>query len=734
MTKKESSMSASDAMGTEQTEPKQIEEVVSALKVVHDYDKAHPKELRIFDESQLTDVGNARRLVEHHGKDIHYVSAWRVWMHWNGKIWERLDEDKQGYPQLLKEWAKEVGESYRKDADIITNPTLAAEYRKHAKKCESDSKIRAMLNLITGERGIMVSYEVFDVKPFLFTCQNGTLDLETGKLYESQRKDYLTKLSPVTFDPNATCETWVAFLNRIMLGQPDMVDYLQNLGGQCLTGEVREKAFWILWGAGGDNGKTTYVEEIQYILGIYAQTIPIAALIRDNRGGIPVDLHTLMGARAAFASEPDIGDELTSGQIKRITGKDTMKTRTLNEKPSQWKAQFKLVISTNNKPKITDPSDAMWGRVKCVPFSEKIPEDEQDKDLWKKLEAESSGILNWLISGCHRWLKEGMKEPLAISSAVQDYREESDKLSDWFEYCFDKDIEGFVPFKIYYPLYKLWCSHQQIRPVYDITLKGMLRDRGYVIERGTYMNENGKKVQDRGAFGFKLKSWLSGINNDGVTEIEQKGKMGVFEDSEKTPRIKLIIQAIDDDYEGALRQFRHLDSEMQVDSIQSVICDSKVTTLSSLSLQSKPHTEPILTTNTTTVFTVLSVYSKGNIRNHIENRYKSVDKSMGHLGLHTLIVEEVVNELDLGKYDDSYDVVEGIVTEYLNPPEASQRDFIHNVRECIGSHQNDTQNGAELATVLSGVEGSESKIMYAINQLKSQGEIMELGTECYKVV
>ena len=74
-------MSASDVMGTGQTEPKQIEEVVSALKVVHDYDISHPKELRIFDESQLTDVGNARRLVEYHGKDIHYVSAWRTWMH-----------------------------------------------------------------------------------------------------------------------------------------------------------------------------------------------------------------------------------------------------------------------------------------------------------------------------------------------------------------------------------------------------------------------------------------------------------------------------------------------------------------------------------------------------------------------------------------------------------------------------------------------------------------------------
>lgn len=1063
-------ISKEEAMGGERGELK------SALKVLHQYSELHPKDKPPFSISYLTDVGNARRLVTKYGEDIHYVSAWRCWMHWNGKIWERLDEDKSGFPQLLKEWAITVAESYAQDSQILTDPTLAAEYRKHAKRCESDSKIKAMLNLITAQKGIMISYEKFDMQPHLFTCQNGTLNLETGELQESQRGDYLTKVSPVEFNPDATCEVWVAFLERILLGHPELVTYLQNLAGQCMYGDTREKAFWIFWGAGGNNGKcqikgskvlmssgtwkniedvvigdeivspqidgshkfskvirthnrfdydvyevrektrrrrllytcagnhdipiirpplqsrnetertldhfeaskmaklnndkssfvsftttaieyrqpnseidpyslgvwlgdgnftkngfgittshyefiegimeaypndfikpivdyrcngvighrmsvvgtfaqqlknvklysmksgtkfiptecllsdieyrrkllagiidtdgyidkanamsvstkseqlakdietlahslgafssirkirkgiksigfvgdyfdvsvqfqnknvlplrsikknriretahnprniaiecvrtksqqvygietdspskwyvtdnwmithnTTFIEEVQYIIGAYGQTIPIAALLRDNKGGIPVDLHTLMGSRAAFASEPDIGDELTSGQIKRITGKDTMKTRTLNEKPSQWKAQFNLIISTNNKPKITDPSIPMWSRVKCIPFSERIPLDEQDKLLWQKLEAESAGILNWMLAGCLDWLKNGMDEPEIVTSAVQEYREESDKLSDWFEYCFDLNIEGFVPFKIYYPLYKLWCANNDIRHVADTTLRVMLRDRGFQIDRGTFTNSEGEKVRERGAFGFQLKSWLTG-------KTEEKGKITVLGDSNGTPLIKTIIEAVDTDFDYAKRQFGQWDSKKQVDSIFSVTYDNKVKPLSLRSLQSKPQPDEQTNINTPTVLTVLTVLTKEYIKNHIISRYNKVDKSVNPEGLLTLMVEEVVNELDIGQYDDSYEVVEGLVEQFLNPPKVSQRDFVKSVRECIRSHQNDTENGAELSVVLSEIGGDAAKITYAIHKLKSQGEIMEKGTDCYRIV
>ena len=72
------------------------------------------------------------------------------------------------------------------------------------------------------------------------------------------------------------------------------------------------------------------------------------------------------------------------------------------------------------------PDHAMWRRVKLVPFSVVIPDDEQDKALQAKLKKERSGILNWLIEGCLDWQRNGLKDPKAVRIATADYRAEQD--------------------------------------------------------------------------------------------------------------------------------------------------------------------------------------------------------------------------------------------------------------------------------------------------------------------
>ena len=634
------------------------QEALSALKIVDAYDHSHPKKPRIFDSAYLTDVHNAHNLVEKYGQDIRYVSAWKAWMHWNGKIWERLDEDKQGYPQLLKEWAKDIANSYREVADIIPNPAMANDYRDHAKRSESDAKIKAMINLITGERGIIRSYKEFDTNPFLFSCQNRTLNLLTNEVREHRREDYITKISPVVYDPDASCPRWMAFLERIMKQYPEIIEYLQNLAGQCLTGEVREKSFYIFWGSGGDNGKTSFIETLKYILNEYAQTIPIAALIKENKSAIPVDLHSLNGARFAFASEPDFGEVLTDGLIKRITGKDTMKTRTLHEKPTEWNVQFKLVIATNHQPKISDASGAMWSRVKCVPFIEKIPLTEQDKQLHEKLVAESSGILNWMIEGCRKWLADGMKEPQIVIQTVEEYKENSDKLADYFNYFFEKQYDGFVPFKVYYTLYKLWCANHEIRPVQENTLPQLLAARGYQRGRGWYINSKGENVRDRGSFGFKLKSWLTDIPSvqSGQSVPERRNGKLVDRLSGQTliTPVQLILETADSDFEQACGLTGQVDRLNQVESILLVSCKNNVLNVPSLSTLSQDNGNDLYPVCSDSVQSGQSV-PKDKVINKIKELLNGINKPENMSSLDNL-VEKVLTEIQA---DYEYDNVDG---------------------------------------------------------------------------
>src|SRR6266545_392115 len=39
------------------------------------------------DTHHLTDLGNARRVVERHGADLRFVHPWKTWLVWDGRRW-----------------------------------------------------------------------------------------------------------------------------------------------------------------------------------------------------------------------------------------------------------------------------------------------------------------------------------------------------------------------------------------------------------------------------------------------------------------------------------------------------------------------------------------------------------------------------------------------------------------------------------------------------------------------
>src|SRR5579863_5019904 len=121
---------------------------------------------------------------------------------------------------------------------------------------------------------IPVTPDQLDADPWLLNCANGTLDLRTGRCRKHERNHLLTKIVEIKFDPAAQCPTFDAFLSRIMNNNTALIRYLQRIVGYCLTGDVNEKAMFILHGE-GNNGKTTFLEAIRHVLGDYAGQVPI---------------------------------------------------------------------------------------------------------------------------------------------------------------------------------------------------------------------------------------------------------------------------------------------------------------------------------------------------------------------------------------------------------------------------------------------------------------------------
>ena len=79
-----------------------------------------------------------------------------------------------------------------------------------------------------------------DASPFLLNCKNGTLDLKTADLHTHQREDFLTKLVPFDYHPQAECPRFREFVYEIMGSTPEasqaeleradrLVDFLQRV-------------------------------------------------------------------------------------------------------------------------------------------------------------------------------------------------------------------------------------------------------------------------------------------------------------------------------------------------------------------------------------------------------------------------------------------------------------------------------------------------------------------------
>ena len=100
-----------------------------------------------------------------------------------------------------------------------------------------------------------------------------------------------------------------------------------------------------------------------------------------------------------------------------------------------FKPSSKLWIAGNHKPRIHGTDNGIWRRVRLIPFAQTFSPEERDPELSAKLQAEASGILNWLIAGCLLWQKEGLKPPPEIEAAVEDYRSEEDMLADFVDGC-----------------------------------------------------------------------------------------------------------------------------------------------------------------------------------------------------------------------------------------------------------------------------------------------------------
>ncbi|MFQ6550488.1 phage/plasmid primase, P4 family [Aestuariibius sp. 2305UL40-4] len=246
------------------------------------------------------------------------------------------------------------------------------------------------------------------------------------------RPQYITKMMPADYDPEAKCPKFDRALARWQ-PDPEMRAFLQRWFGLSMTALPVQK-FLYMYGMGA-NGKSLLAGLMRRMMGDYATMVKIESLTGKNRksgSDATPDLFRLIGTRAAFTNEPEEGERLQEQKMKEMTGGDEMLVRQLHADFVEFTPYFKLAFTGNHKLEIRGTDDGIWRRPLLCPFDVQIPEAERDEKLGDTLfDEERSGILNWMIGGLLDYLEGGLQEPAQVIQATDEYRKDSDPIGDF---------------------------------------------------------------------------------------------------------------------------------------------------------------------------------------------------------------------------------------------------------------------------------------------------------------
>ena len=179
---------------------------------------------------------------------------------------------------------------------------------------------------------------------------------------------------------------------------------------------------------------------------------------------------------------------MATALVKQMTGgTDEIKARFFYQDYFSFRPQFKIFLGTNFLPKVQQHDDAMWERMKRIPFVVQIPLEERDYDLEETLQRELPGILAWAVEGCKAWLAGGrLVQPTAVTEATAEYRGSMDPVAPFLEECCTLGDPSIVKTKasLLWNTFKKWSGHS---PDTAMNMRGFLvnlEQKGFERKQG----------------------------------------------------------------------------------------------------------------------------------------------------------------------------------------------------------------------------------------------------------
>jgi putative DNA primase/helicase len=261
------------------------------------------------------------------------------------------------------------------------------------------------------------------------------------------------------YDPNAAEPAgWLAFLRSLWGDDADCIGTLQEWFGYCLSSDTSQQRILFLVGP-TRSGKGTIGRILQHMIGPENCAGPTLAGMGTQFGLAP-----LIGKPAAVVGDARLSSRtdqaVVTERLLSISGQDTLTIDRKNRAPWTGRLGTRIVLISNENPRLTDSSLALAGRFLVLPLTRSFAGCE-DRGLEGRLLGELPGILNWAVAGWERLRQRGhFSQPASGRILVEELRELSSRITTFVGDCCELGAGHREPISRLYEAWRDWCAAQ----------------------------------------------------------------------------------------------------------------------------------------------------------------------------------------------------------------------------------------------------------------------------------
>jgi len=311
---------------------------------------------------------------------------------------------------------------------------------------------------------------------------DGILDVNTQQIRDYTKEDYkFQKLtySRKVFDNYSEPQKMLHFLNEILEWHNNpqaIIDFLQEFIGRLFVWNTSyEKALLIFWS--GANGKGVILSIIRELLGgtVNCSSIWLHEINKDQY------LYNLVGKLANIDSDMQQNVQLDSGIIKKLVSWENISAKSVYKQPIEFKPYARLLIATNELPYLKTIDNSIRRRFIFLHLKKSFY-GKENPNLVNEILEEKNDIFVW----CTQWLLRLLKRwffivPDELESELGNFIKENDTIELWFEdWEVARSEEAKIHNKDLYPMYRMYCLDNGLKPLSKRTLNRRLREKWFV--------------------------------------------------------------------------------------------------------------------------------------------------------------------------------------------------------------------------------------------------------------